>query len=602
MNDIVRGMVGLVAVLLMGGMAVCVRAAERPNVVVIITDDQGYGDLSIHGNPVLRTPHLDQLAREGVRLNDFHVSPVCSPTRASLLTGRYSLRTGVRHVSSGMETMRADEVTLAELFQRAGYRTALFGKWHNGENYPYTPRGQGFTTSLGYNLGHWNNYFDTRLKRDQEWVRPTGFIVDVLTQAAIEEITAHRDQPFFCYVSLTTPHSPFQVPEAEFAEYKAKGLDDKLACIYGMCANVDANVGRLLKALDELGLREKTVVVFLTDNGPNGERYNAGMRGAKGTLHQGGTRVPCFVRWPGVLPAGRVIEELAAHIDLLPTLTELCGVPVEGTKPLDGRSLVPLLKGSETAWPERPLVIQWMDRAPPKAPVAAVRTERHRLVGQPGKWQLYDLESDPGEMLDLATRDAQTVETLAGVYDAWWQDVSREIPTERFPIPVGYAEEPRVELSAAQSTLVAPAKMSGRHHNNAWVAGWTAAGPVVRFDVDVVRAGRYRVGVDYGMPPMDGANATGSNATAGPAVAVIVTAEGVEQETRGTLPFQRLIQVASPDRVPREEVYEMRWASGELGELVLPIGRRSISLAREEMGDAAHELNLRELRLTWVGE
>lgn len=601
MNRVARGIVGLVAAMVCGGIGAApeaARAEERPNLLVIITDDQGYGDLSIHGNPVVKTPHLDQLARDGVRLDDFHVSPVCSPTRASLLTGRYSLRTGVRHVSSGMETMRADEVTLAELFRQAGYHTALFGKWHNGENYPYTPRGQGFEMSLGYNLGHWNNYFDTRLKRNNEWVRPKGYIVDVLTQAAIDEITAHRDQPFFCYLSLTTPHSPFQVPDAEFAAYKAQGLDDRLACIYGMCANLDTNIGRVLRALDDLKLREKTIVVFLTDNGPNGERYNAGMRGAKGTLYQGGTRVPCFVRWPGVLPAGRVVNELAAHIDLLPTLTELCGVPVEGTKPLDGRSLVPLLKGSETAWPERPLVIQWMDRAPPRAPVAAVRTERHRLVGQPGKWQLYDLVTDPGEMKDLAATEVETVEELARAYDGWWKDVSREIPTERFPIPVGYAEEPVVEMSAAQTTLVAPAKMSGRHHNNAWVTGWTAAGAAVRFEIDVVRAGRYRVSLDYGMPPGE----AGSDDAARPGVAVVVTAQGTGGESRGTLPFRRLVQVTSPDRVPREEVYEMTWASGELGEIRLPVGRWTLGLSRTAAGDAVNELNLRELRLTWLGE
>jgi arylsulfatase A-like enzyme len=575
----------------------------RPNVLLVITDDQGYGDLSLHGNPVLQTPHLDALARSGVRLDDFHVSPVCSPTRASLLTGRYSLRTGVRHVTDGLETMRADEVTLAELFRAAGYRTALFGKWHNGENYPYTPQGQGFDTALGYNLGHWNNYFDTLLKQDGRWVRSQGYIVDALTSAAIADILAPSERPFFCYVSLTTPHSPFQVPDREFAEYKAKGLDDRLACIYAMCANLDANVGRLLKTLDEYALAENTLVVFLTDNGPNGDRFNAGLRGTKGTLHEGGTRVPCFLRWPGKLPAGKVVSQLAAHIDLLPTLAELCDVPLTGTKPLDGTSLVPLLTETPATaaapWPERHLVIQWMERAPGKSPVAAVRTEQHRLVGQPGRWQLFDLLADPGEATDLAAADPATTTTLARLYDAFWADVSREIPTGRFPIPVGHARENPVELSAAQAQPTPPVRFNGRHHNNAWLTGWTRAGESIRYEIDVIRPGLYELSVEYGMPPTAPPTGTAATLRAFLLDQTKTPPAAVHPTITGQLPFARLSLVPSPDRVPRDEVYEAIWTDALIGRIHLPEGRQTLVLERVDTApDPAGELNLRRILLT----
>ena len=263
---------------------------------MIISDDQGYGDLSLHGNPHVHTPHLDWLATNGIQFERFFVSPLCAPTRASLLTGRYSLRTEARGVSRGEETMRSEEVTIAELLRDAGYRTGCFGKWHNGENFPYTPNGQGYDDAFGFNLGHWNNYFDTTLERNAKPEKTHGYITDVLTDEALKFIEASRARPFFCSVAYNVPHSPFQCPDKYFDPHKRAGLNDFLASVYGMVENMDDNIGRLLAKLDDLKLRENTIVIFMSDNGPNGARYNARMRGVKGTYHEGGSRVPCFIR------------------------------------------------------------------------------------------------------------------------------------------------------------------------------------------------------------------------------------------------------------------------------------------------------------------
>src|SRR5262245_53285222 len=325
-------------------------AAGRPNVLLILTDDQGYGDFSRHGNPHLQTPELDRFSEGAVRFERFFVSPLCAPTRAALLTGRYSQRTGVWGVTHSKEAMRPEEVTLAEALRAAGYRTGCFGKWHNGEQYPYTPGGQGFDEFFGFHNGHWNNYFDAELLRGTKFEKTRGYITDVLTDEALRFLDKNRSNPFFCYVAYTAPHSPFQVPDKYFNTYKKKGLDDTLACVYGMCANIDDNVGRLLSKLDQLKLRDNTIVLFLTDNGANTDRYNAGMRGRKGSVHEGGSRVPLFVQWPGHLKA-RVVQEIAAHIDLYPTLLDLCGVTAPKGPPVDGVSLRPLLEGKSAKWP-----------------------------------------------------------------------------------------------------------------------------------------------------------------------------------------------------------------------------------------------------------
>ncbi len=554
-------------------------ASRRPNVLLIITDDQGYGDLALHGNEQISTPTLDRLGRESIRFDRFFVSPLCAPTRASLLTGRYSLRTGVSGVAEGQETMRAEEVTIAEALGTAGYRTGLFGKWHNGEHYPYTPNGQGFQEAFGFNLGHWNNYFDTQLKHNGHSIKTKGFITDVLTGAALEFIGAKRDRPFFCYLSYNAPHSPFQVPDKYFDKYKAKGLDDYLASVYGMVENVDDNVARVLGRLDELKLRDNTLVIFLTDNGPNGARFNGGMRGVKGSLHEGGSRVPFFLRWPARFKQPRLIKPIAAHIDVFPTLLELCGAPMPATPPQDGRSLVPLLEGKEGTWPDRMLFTQHaLNRE-----TGAVRTGRYRLVNEGRGWELFDMQSDPGQTKNIAAEQPEAARRLTAAYDQWWREVLPQTRESRAPILVGHAEENPVELPVPQSQFTGGLRFSGRHPNNAWLTNWTNAEATVEWELDAVRGGRYAVSLQYLCPEAD----------AGARVQISVAGSTTEATLRKTSGQQ----IQSPDRVPRTEVYEMDWATLQAGVVTLPRGRARLTLrALTKPGQAVMELKSVALR------
>lgn len=559
-----------------------VAVKVKPNVLLIITDDQGYGDLSIHGNPHLQTPNIDKLAEQSIRFDRFFVSPLCAPTRASLLTGRYSLRTGAKGVSQGQETMRSEEVTIAEALRDGGYRTGLFGKWHNGEHFPFTPQGQGFQEVLGFNLGHWNNYFDTSLKHNGQWVKTKGYIADVLTDAAIGFIEANRNRPFLAYLSYNTPHSPFQVPDKYFDRYKAKGLDDYLASVYGMCANLDDNIGRVLARLDELKLSENTIVIFMTDNGPNGERFNGGMRGIKGSLHEGGSRVPFFLRWPGRFKASRTVKQIAAHIDVLPTLVELCGVGMPKTLPLDGRSLVPLMEGKMENWPDRILFQQHQVPMNPNRQSGSLRTQRYRMVNEGKGWELFDMENDPGQTADITAQKPELAARLTAEYEQWWKEILPGTSVVRPPIPIGYRQEPIVELPVPQSRFDGGIIFSGRHPNNAWLTGWTDLSATVEWDLDVRRAGKYQISLFYSAAE----SGTRVKISAGDSIAETVLRKAGQK------------QIDSPDRVPRTEVYEMEWAELSAGTIRLSRGKTTLRLqAISKNGDSVMDLKAVKLKI-----
>ncbi len=510
----------VVAVISSHSTAFSADSATRPNIVLILADDQGYGDFSLHGNPTLKTPHIDALGRQSVRFERFFVNSFCSPTRAALLAGRYPLRTGVYGVTHNKETMRAEEVTLAEMLRAAGYRTGCFGKWHNGEQFPYTPPGQGFDEFFGFHNGHWNNYFDTPLLRSAKFEPTKGYITDVLTDEAIHFIGKQSGQPFFCYLAYNAPHSPFQAPDAEFDHYKSLGLDDTLAAFYAMCARVDANVGRLLTELGRLNLAENTIVVFLTDNGGTAgvKHFNAGMRGGKTSVHEGGTRVPLFVRWRARLKEPRVVEQIAAHIDIAPTLLDLCGAQAPPDIKFDGRSLAPLMSGDSAIWTERTLFthnpINETNRYP-----GAVRTQKYRLVRelrggpqggskakadrQPSDWQLYDMQADPGEAKNLAAELPAVVVDLSRQYEAWFDDVS-SAGLRRFPIQIGHAQENPVTLHAPQAFFDGSLKFfAGPGYAHDWLTGWSDPTAKVWFETEVVAAGDYELTLSYTCPAAD---------------------------------------------------------------------------------------------------
>jgi len=411
-------------------------APRPPNVVVIMTDDQGYGDLGFHGNPILRTPRLDALARESVRLQRFFVAPVCSPTRASLLTGRYHPRTGVVDTYIGRSLMHPGETTLAELLAAAGYRTGIFGKWHLGDNHPMRPIDQGFEEALvlkGGGIGQpsdppgGDTYFDSTLLRNGRPEKTRGYVTDVITDAALDFIARRRGEKFFAYLAYNAPHAPLEVPDDDREPYRGLGLAETTERVYAMVSRIDRNVGRILDRLAELKLDGETVVVFLTDNGPQQGRFNGGLRGRKGTVFDGGIRVPCFIRWPGPLEAGHHVDQIAAHIDLTPTLLDACRVMPPAKVRFDGRSLLPLLRGGRVEWPGRTLFFQWHRGDEPVLGRAfAARDEEWKLLraDDAGPLLLFHTRSDPWELEDVSARHPEVVERLRTSYEAWFRDVS----------------------------------------------------------------------------------------------------------------------------------------------------------------------------------
>ena len=430
---------GMVSI--MPGCAVAGRRmrtqGKRPNVVLVITDDQGYGDLACHGNPVIKTPNLDRLHSQSVRLTDFHVDPTCSPTRSALMTGHYSTRTGVWHTIMGRSLLGKHEVTMADVFSASGYRTGIFGKWHLGDNYPFRPQDRGFEEVLvhggggvGQGTDYWgNDYFDDTYRHNGKWKKFSGYCTDVWFDGAMKFIEANKDRPFFCYLTTNAPHGPYNVAEKYEKMYEGKE-NVPHAAFYGMITNIDENMGRLVKKLKALGLEKDTILIFMTDNGTaagfrRGVGFNAGIRGTKGSEYDGGHRVPCFIRWPGGgIGGGRDVDQLTAHIDVLPTLIGLCGLAKPRGVKFDGASLVPLLATQADNWRERTLLVHSQRiEHPQKWRKSTVMTERWRLVN--GK-ELHDIKADPGQKNNIANEHPKVVEKLGKAYEEWWADLSEQ--------------------------------------------------------------------------------------------------------------------------------------------------------------------------------
>lgn len=468
-----------------GTAAEAAAGGERPppNIILILTDDQGYGDLSSNGNPVLETPNIDRLAKESASLAYFYVSPVCTPTRASLMTGRYSFRTRAFDTYLGRAMMDPAEVTLAEILGGAGYRTGIFGKWHLGDCYPMRPSDQGFHESLvhrGGGLGQSSEpvenerrYTNPVLFRNNEKVQTRGYCTDVYFDAAIAFLRECevKGAPFFAYIATNAPHSPFHdVPQALYEKYRERDIAgalgeeprqvDTIARIFAMVENIDDNVGKLLAALEALGNEKDTIVVYLHDNGPHLLRWVAGLRGAKTHVYEGGIRTPFFVRWPARLRAGATSPGIGAHIDLLPTLLAAANVSVPVGLRLDGRNLLPWLEGKATVPLERTLFIQaHRGDQPARFHQFAARGPRWKLLrasrfGRPdpdpaSPFELFDLANDPQESRNLAAEHPEIVARLKAEYGRWFDDVSSTRPDNYAPprIVVGSDHETRTVLT-----------------------------------------------------------------------------------------------------------------------------------------------------------
>jgi len=421
--------------------------ASRPNIVVVITDDQGYGDIGAHGNPVLKTPNLDRLRAEGRRFTDFHVSPTCSPTRSALMTGRHEFKNGVTHTIFERERLAPAAITVAEILKAAGYRTGIFGKWHLGDEDAYLPNRRGFGEVFIHGAGGigqtyqgscgdapGNRYFDPAIWHNDRFVKTKGYCADLFFGQAMRWMDKGGGEPFFCWIATNTPHAPLDARPEDAGRYAGKVAPD-VARFMGMVANIDDNIGRLLDGIKASGREKDTLVVFMNDNGGTAgcKVFNAGMRGQKGTPFLGGTRASSFWRWPGTLTPGD-IGALAAHVDVFPTLVEIAGVKLEGkaAAQVEGRSLLPLLRDPASPWEDRHLVThvgRWPEgkMADYKYAACSVRTTRWHLVnsdprGKKG-WLLFDVKADPGERSDIAAANPAQVAAMERHFDGWWDSV-----------------------------------------------------------------------------------------------------------------------------------------------------------------------------------
>lgn len=473
--------------------------SQQPNVLIIIADDQGWGDLGFTGNKTAHTPNLDKLAKSGTILDRFYVSPVCSPTRAEILTGRYHVRTGVSGTSTGRVRLDLDETTIAEAFKHNGYQTALFGKWHNGGQAPYHPNCRGIDEFYGFCSGHWGNYFNPILEHNGEVLKGKGFMTDDLTDHAIEYINKQQDQPFFMIMALNTPHSPMQVPDAFWNRYKNKSIQQKgsipekeniehTRAALALNENIDENIGRVIATLEKNNQLNNTIIIYFSDNGPNGNRYNGGMKGIKGSTDEGGVRVPFIISWKNNIKNGRTLPQIAANIDLFPTLIELAGLHWKNPKPFDGISLKNILMDKNPSMPDRFIPSFWANET-------SVRSQKFRLSN---KDELYDMVNDPNQTKNVATEFPTEYRELKSWKDKWLQDVRTELPAQDLrPLIVGNKKMPLTNLPAAEGEPKGNIIRSSKHPNDSYFLGWKSSADKITWNVEVEDDGVFEVSVFY---------------------------------------------------------------------------------------------------------
>lgn len=552
--------------------------AEHPNVVIILTDDQGWGDLGIHGNTNLSTPNIDAISKEGSSLTNFYVCSVCSPTRAEFLTGRYHFRGGVYNTGGGGERLDMDEKTLGEVFRSAGYRTAAYGKWHNGMQYPYHPNGRGFEDFYGFCSGHWGNYHSPMLEHNSRIVKGEGFIIDDLTNHGLQFIEDHQDEPFFLYLPFNTPHTPLQAPEEFWERFRDRPIDMQsdskhenlieTRAALAMVENIDWNVGRITARLKELGLEENTIVIFFCDNGPNLWRWNGGMKGKKGSVDEGGLRSPFFIKWPAEIPSGHHSPQLASVTDLLPTLADLCNIPFteDPSHPLDGISLKNTLlntdkelltaKGMEDG-EERYLLNHWREKI-------SIRSQQYRLSNDGG---LYDITNDRAQKTDLSELLPDIKARMQEVADSYRQEINTELPeVDNRPFYLGHPEQKFTQIPARDGRAHGSIVRSNRFPNCSFFTHWTLPSDSITWDVEVPEPGEFRVTLYYTCPERD----TGSKVrlSIGDASLDFQISEAHDPPLKGM----------DEDLAPRQESYVKDWKAIELGVINLNQGKALMSL------------------------
>lgn len=487
-----------------------VEIKRQPNIILILTDDQGWGDISINGNNDVHTPNIDKMTLNGVRFDRFFVSPVCSPTRAEILTGRHHVRTGVYDVSLGGERININEETIADVFKTSGYKTAAYGKWHNGMQAPYHPNTRGFEDFYGFCSGHWGNYFNPVLEKNGELVKGTGYITDDLTNHGIEFIKKNKDNPFFLYLPFNTPHSPMQVPDKFWNKFKNKELTqkgtlskapDKISsgtnrnkdenhpkAALAMCENIDWNVGRVIETLETLDLDENTIIVYLSDNGPNGHRWNAGMKGVKGSTDEGGVRSPMIIYWKGNIPEGKEVNKIASAIDLLPTLKDLAGIKSTPKNKLDGLSLKQLIYNENTEWPERYIYNYWRGKL-------SIRSQNFRLGN---KNNLYNMDDDPNQLKNISSKNIETFVAMKKVKNTWKNEVLINLKTkDDRAFVIGHPDLKNTQIPARDAKVNGLIKRSNYYPNCSYITNWVNIEDTISWDAEVAEDGNFEAVVYY---------------------------------------------------------------------------------------------------------
>ena len=534
---------------------------NQPNIVLILADDMGWGDIRSNGNSDIETPALDKLAEKSMVFDRFYVCPLCAPTRAELLTGRYFLRTGVSSVTQGYENMNPRETTFAQVLKQNGYATGCFGKWHNGGYYLQHPNRKGFDEYVGFMVGHLGYYYNAIYQHNDKDIKSEGYSTDYFTRQAIEFIEKNAGHPFLCYIPYNVPHSPFQVPEKYFSKYQKNGLDNELACIYGMVGNMDQNIGLVLAKLEELNLTKKTIVIFLSDNGPNTFRYNGGMKGKKGNVDEGGVRVPFYISWPGVIEPGKTMQ-LAQGIDLLPTLLKLCSVNYKPVLPIDGVDL------SKTIFKQTEIFDRYIYIRQPQYPLqnraGSIRNNRYRLTVTSGDTLLYDMQNDPSQKVNVAEKYPEIRNKLVNEYKKWEIEMVSQYQPQT-TIEAGFPEEKTITLPVQDAILSGKVKYSSIHPNQSHTENWIQTGDSVYWKLNMQKPGKYRVKLQYGCPDKD----TGS--------------QFLFHSRSGSFPFfidQPFNSEILPDRdyVPRSESVERTWNGNQVGIISLKTGEEKLVL------------------------
>ncbi len=582
-------------------------AARRPNVVLILTDDQGYGDLGITGNTVLKTPNIDRLAGEGVMFRNFYMAPICAPSRASLLTGRYHQRTGVPYADGPTDVLRLREVTIARALKGAGYKTALIGKWHLGRFAVNGPLAHGFDLFFGFRDGMITFYNDAILEQNGKPVRTNGYVTDVLTDAALRFVEENRTKPFFLFLSYNAPHLPMKVPIRYEEPYNKPGISAHLAKLYGMITHLDMSIGRVLTRLKELEIEDNTIVIFLSDNGAQKgtvgfvksaesdrldelwrgvDRFNAGLRGQKGTVYEGGVRVPFIARWPNRFPKAKVVDSLAAHIDLLPTILELADVPVPEGLQLDGKSIAHILRSGEGARVHEKLFL-WCD------PAADYHTSRmtypkNNYAVRSGPWklvkgtELYNLDEDPFESRNVIDQRQEIARELKMAFDIWSEDVIPREDLQPLPIPIDGEDTPSYGSNIFRGGTLVTLRWAQLHGDGGIrfaynknirdrLTDWTSPTDYISWPVDVLREGLYEVVLQYGCARSDAGSRI--RISAGDS-----TLEAVVEPT------------------PAIDV----WQDWNVGTLKLTRATKRLTIRPLSIA-GPHVMDLREVRLKWVG-